>query len=137
MTKLDHVTNYSSTAPSAPPFGTRDCTVGAHLSSDGGSSAGKAYLMLGPLSAGDHDIADAALTLTGTDAADYTGYRVSLGGDVDDDGNADGAPSVRAAGGDGISGPGHDAAADARTTWHVDAPAGLSAMTSGLWSMIA
>ena len=42
--------------------------------------------MLGPLSAGDHDVADAALTLIGTDSADYTGYRVSLGGDVDDDG---------------------------------------------------
>ena len=69
--------------------GITDLIVGAHLNSDGASSAGKAYLMLGPISAGDHDIADAALTLTGSEATNYTGFKVALDGDVDDDGYDD------------------------------------------------
>jgi hypothetical protein len=66
--------------------GSTDIAIGAHLNGDTATSAGKVYLLLGPLTDGEHEAADAALTVTGASSVDYAGYTVALGGDIDDDG---------------------------------------------------
>jgi len=66
--------------------GAVDMLIGSQYNDDNGTSSGKAYLMLGPLSAGDYDAEDAPMTITGLSTLDYLGYRVALGGDADNDG---------------------------------------------------
>jgi hypothetical protein len=72
-----------------------DFLVGAVAEDSGGTSAGAAYLMLGPVSAGSLSSAD--LTLTGASSGDKAGWSVASAGDTDADGYDDiivGAPYV-------------------------------------------
>ena len=62
-----------------------DVLVGAHGNDAGGSSAGAAYLALGPLT-GDRDLAAGEAKLIGETASDYAGYALSTAGDMDGDG---------------------------------------------------
>ncbi len=69
--------------------GFSDVLVGAMLNDDGGTSAGKAYLMLGPM-CGTLDLGSYAdASLTGESGSDYAGYDVASAGDVNDDGYSD------------------------------------------------
>ena len=71
-----------------------DILVGAYVESTAGSSAGAAYLILGPPSAGSLYGADAKLT--GAGVSDRAGWIVSAAGDTNADGYSDfliGAPS--------------------------------------------
>jgi hypothetical protein len=77
--------------------GLDDLLVGAHDNDDGGSYAGKAYLVLGASLGADAevDLADADYAFIGEAAGDYAGHSVSSAGDVDGDGLDDiivGAP---------------------------------------------
>ena len=65
-----------------------DVIVGAHGNDAGGSSAGAAYLAIGPLS-GDRDLAAGEAKLIGETASDYAGYAVSTAGDMNGDGHDD------------------------------------------------
>ena len=70
-----------------------DVLVGAVAEDSGGTSAGAAYLMLGPVTAGSLSTAD--LTLTGASSGDKAGWSVDSAGDTDGDGLDDiivGAP---------------------------------------------
>ena len=72
-----------------------DILVGAVSEDSGGTSAGAAYLMLGPVTAGALSTAD--LTLTGASSGDKAGWAVASAGDTDADGISDiivGAPYV-------------------------------------------
>jgi hypothetical protein len=72
-----------------------DVLVGAVAEDSGGTSAGAAYLMLGPVTAGA--LASADLTLTGGSSSDKLGWAGSSAGDTDADGLDDlivGAPYV-------------------------------------------
>jgi len=68
-----------------------DILIGAKYSDDGGSGAGKAYLLLGAsvLAGGLFDLSDADAMFVGEAASDEAGRRVSPAGDVDGDGLAD------------------------------------------------
>jgi hypothetical protein len=71
-----------------------DLLVGAMYNGQGGSDAGAAYLVLGPVT-GTLDLSQADVKLVGEDAYDHAGETVSGAGDVDGDGRADllvGAP---------------------------------------------
>lgn len=68
--------------------GLNDVAVGARQSSSGGSGAGSAYLLYGPL-AGSIDLADADLALVGEAANDAAGTSVALTGDLTGDGLPD------------------------------------------------
>ena len=68
--------------------GYADVLVGAYQEDSGGSAAGAAYLLLGPLS-GEVSLADAEAELIGGAAGDYAGRRVAAGGDLDGDGLGD------------------------------------------------
>ncbi len=77
--------------------GLGDVLLGARYNADGGTLAGKAYLVPGStiLAGGDVDLSNIATTFTGEDAGDWAGYAVALAGDVDGDGLNDiliGAP---------------------------------------------
>jgi hypothetical protein len=70
-----------------------DILVGSSQNEDGGTDAGAAYLVRGPVT-GSHDLAGADLKLLGAEFDD-AGYAVSSAGDLDGDGRADilvGAP---------------------------------------------
>ena len=70
-----------------------DILVGAVSEDSAGTSAGAAYLLLGPVSAGSLSSAD--LTLTGASSGDKAGWSVASAGDTDGDGLGDiivGAP---------------------------------------------
>jgi hypothetical protein len=74
-----------------------DLLVGAPYNNDGGTSAGKAYLILGASlgSTSEIDLSDADYSFVGEDEPDYSGRAVSSAGDVDGDGLDDllvGAP---------------------------------------------
>ncbi len=74
--------------------GLDDVLVGAYGADDSGSSAGAAYLLLGPVS-GDLWLDEADAILLGEAAGDLAGRAVGGGGDVDGDGASDvliGAP---------------------------------------------
>ena len=65
-----------------------DLLVGAYLNDEGGSAAGKVYLILGA-SLGSTpviDLSDADYAFVGEEAGDSAGIAVSSAGDVDDDG---------------------------------------------------
>ena len=71
-----------------------DVLVGSHSNDEGGTDAGAAYLVLGPIT-GTLDLSRADVKLLGEDASDWAGDTVSGAGDVDADGQADllvGAP---------------------------------------------
>ncbi|MDG1480026.1 MAG: MopE-related protein, partial [Myxococcota bacterium] len=65
-----------------------DMVVGALNEDAGGTDAGAAYVVLGPVS-GALSLSSADLKLTGTGAGDQAGKSVAAVGDVDDDGNDD------------------------------------------------
>ncbi|MES2639383.1 MAG: MopE-related protein [Myxococcota bacterium] len=65
-----------------------DLVVGSMEVSDGGSGAGAAYVVYGPVS-GELDLSLAGARLIGEDAGDYAGYSVASAGDVNRDGYAD------------------------------------------------
>ena len=62
-----------------------DVLIGAHGQDGGGSMAGAAYLVLGPIS-GSVDLSAADATLTGELASDNAGRPVAMGGDMNGDG---------------------------------------------------
>jgi len=71
-----------------------DFLVGAYGDDDGGSAAGAAYLVLGPVEQSG-DLADSEAKLLGENSSDYAGQWISAAGDVNADGYADslvGAP---------------------------------------------
>ncbi|MSQ03731.1 MAG: hypothetical protein EXR71_17905 [Myxococcales bacterium] len=74
--------------------GADDLAIGAIGDAGGGTGAGAAYVLYGPLSS-DQDLGSADLTLLGENAGDQAGYAVQSGGDTNGDGYADvlvGAP---------------------------------------------
>jgi len=68
--------------------GRADMLVGARNNGEGGSGAGAAYLVLGPVT-GTLDLSLADAKLVGEDGLDEAAYRVSGAGDVDGDGHDD------------------------------------------------
>ncbi|MFH1466209.1 MAG: hypothetical protein ABIO70_17625 [Pseudomonadota bacterium] len=77
--------------------GLADVLIGARGNSDGGSQAGKAYLILGDRLLSTHmiDLSTADGAFVGEAVSDYAGYSVASAGDVDKDGLDDiliGAP---------------------------------------------
>ena len=66
-----------------------DVWVGAYQQDSGGTDAGSAYLLHGPLTGDFYLSSDADLQLTGTSVLDYAGYAISGGGDFNGDGYAD------------------------------------------------
>ncbi|MDP2308694.1 MAG: MopE-related protein [Pseudomonadota bacterium] len=68
--------------------GTDDIWIGADGDDDGGSAAGAAYLVYGPL-AGASSLAAADVKVLGGAAADRLGYGCSMPGDMDGDGTPD------------------------------------------------
>ena len=88
-----------STAGDVDGDGLDDIIVGARYNADGGSRAGKAYLILGSSLAASTstaiDLSSADFAFIGESANDYAGASVSTAGDVDGDGLDDiivGAP---------------------------------------------
>ena len=74
--------------------GNADVFVGAYTEATGGSQAGGAYVVAGPVT-GDVSLASARLHVYGGTASDWAGYSVAAGGDHDADGTPDlavGAP---------------------------------------------
>ncbi len=72
-----------------------DFLIGAHWNDEGAEDAGKAYLVFGP-STGEHDLADADVSLVGDEPYDHLGYALAAAGDTDGDGRDDvlvGAPA--------------------------------------------
>ncbi len=65
-----------------------DLLVGAHGEDTGGSNAGVAYVLWGPV-AGSRSLTDAELILQGDTAAIRLGISVSCAGDIDNDGQDD------------------------------------------------
>ena len=65
-----------------------DLLVGAYLHDTGGTDAGAAYIVLGPVT-GTRDLSLADAKLVGVSSGDYAGHAVSSAGDVDGDGHDD------------------------------------------------
>ena len=65
-----------------------DLLVGAYGNTEGGTLAGAAYVVLGPVT-GTLDLAHADLKLVGERRGEWAGYSVAGAGDVDADGRAD------------------------------------------------
>ncbi len=65
-----------------------DILTGAYGDDDGGSSAGAAYIVLGPQT-GSSSLSAADAKLYGASSSDYLGYTVAGAGDVNDDGYDD------------------------------------------------
>jgi hypothetical protein len=65
-----------------------DLLIGAFTQSEGGSDAGAAYLVRGPVT-GTLDLSLADAKLVGEEPSDFAGYSVSGAGDVDGDGHSD------------------------------------------------
>jgi hypothetical protein len=103
-TNSDYAGYSVSSAGDVNGDGYDDIFVGAHSQDEGGSSAGAAYLVLGPAS-GRITLANANAKFVGEVAGDWVGYRtsVSAAGDVNGDGYDDllvGAPFHDAGGSD-------------------------------------
>jgi hypothetical protein len=84
----DHAGGSVSGAGDVNADGNDDVLVGAPNNDDGGSSAGAAYLVLGPVT-GTFDLSRADAKLVGEGTYNYAGSAVSGAGDVDDDGHDD------------------------------------------------
>ena len=70
--------------------GYADLLIGAHLNDDGGSNAGKAYLVFGSeLTSASLDLAEADHHFIGEAEYDDAGFSVAAAGDVDSDGRGD------------------------------------------------
>lgn len=67
--------------------GTVDLLLGAPYSSVGASGGGGAYLVFGPIVAGDFDLGEDEVIFAGTQNGGYAGYSVSGAGDLDGDGD--------------------------------------------------
>ncbi len=65
--------------------GVDDILIGAYLNGEGGTEAGAAYVVFGPVT-GTVDLSAADAKLVGEDAGDRAGLGVAMSGDVDDDG---------------------------------------------------
>ncbi len=65
-----------------------DLVIGVYRNDEGGSNAGKAYVLHGPLT-GDVDLAAADAWFVGEDSGDYAGYAVASAGDTNNDGYDD------------------------------------------------
>jgi len=85
---FDHAGESVSNAGDVNGDGRLDVMVGARGDDSGGSDAGAAYLLLGPVS-GNIDLSAADAKLIGENGSDYAGRTVSDAGDVDGDGRAD------------------------------------------------
>ncbi|MBI2339567.1 MAG: FG-GAP repeat protein [Deltaproteobacteria bacterium] len=66
-----------------------DFLIGALYEDSGGSNAGAAYLVLGPVSSGTSSLSTADAKLVGEASGDYAGRAVAGAGDVDSDGYND------------------------------------------------
>lgn len=92
----DHASVSASAAGDVDGDGLGDILIGAWANDDGGSDAGKAYVILGSsLTPGEINLSEADHQLTGEVDLDYAGVSVSGAGDVDGDGLDDilvGAP---------------------------------------------
>ncbi len=98
----DHAGAWVSAAGDVNDDGFADILVGAPGNSQGGASAGAAYLMLGPIS-GQIDLADADAKFVGESGGDQAGWAVAGAGDFNGDGVDDlvvGAPSSNLGGTD-------------------------------------
>ena len=71
--------------------GYEDILIGAYLEDEGGSNAGAAYLILGPISVSETqiDLSSADAKITGASNSDGAGYSVGFGGTLNDDDNDD------------------------------------------------
>jgi len=69
--------------------GSDELLVGAYGADPNGSASGVAYLIYGPLTAGDYELASLADSFLGTDVNDRAGNVVAAPGDVNGDGLAD------------------------------------------------
>ncbi len=65
-----------------------DVLIGAYMNEEAGDSAGKAYLVRGPIQ-GDIDLASADTTFLPEAENEWAGFSVSAAGDVNGDGSAD------------------------------------------------
>ncbi len=65
-----------------------DLVIGSHENDSGGSNAGAAYVVLGPVT-GSTSLANARVKQVGDDSEDYFGRNVTGGSDVDGDGRPD------------------------------------------------
>lgn len=102
--------------------GYADLLVGSIGNTEGGSNAGKVYLIAGPLSAGTTSLGAAASgSFLGETAGDYAGINISIGGDLSGDGLPD--LLIGASGYDGEGGGGGRA-----YVVEGPAPAGVSAL---------
>lgn len=97
----DGVSTYQNTAIDAGDVnsdGYDDILVGAYANDAGGTNAGAAYLLLGPVS-GSVDLASSDAMLVGESAGDQAGNSISMAGDVDADGFDDVWVGANGAGG--------------------------------------
>lgn len=69
--------------------GLADLIIGAYGNDDGGSAAGRAYLVLGNANLGNIALSDADAIYTGESANNYAGNSVAGAGDVNGDGYSD------------------------------------------------
>jgi hypothetical protein len=84
----DHVGQALRLAPDLDLDGYDDLLIGAPDQGDGGTGAGAAYLMRGPLT-GEHSVTEAAAVLIGRAEWDHAGNAVDAPGDVNGDGQPD------------------------------------------------
>ncbi len=66
-----------------------DMVIGANSADDGGTSSGTAYVVYGPMSAGDHSLSDVDTYVYGDAASDRFGKAVASVGDTTGDGTPD------------------------------------------------
>ena len=77
--------------------GKDDLVVGAYQEDAGGTNAGAAYILSGPIT-GTASLSTATAKITGESSDDYLGYAIAPAGDLNDDGTDDVAVSAYSAG---------------------------------------
>jgi len=85
----DYAGRALSSAGDTDGDGFEELLVGAYLNDAGGTDAGAAYLLQGPISAGSTDLSLADAIYKGESAGDNAGRSVSSAGDIDGDGYSD------------------------------------------------